>query len=92
MSSATLRAPIIHDDSESDQVPRRRLESVTHSLILEKAVGTEHDSNWFGAQEPVPVADVPKEVNTVTSYFVFRVKNDEICEMKLKSRLCPHGN
>lgn len=81
----------IYDDIGKTQVTRAKLEHVPQWL-LDKADQKEHDENWAGAYEVVEEKYVPKKANVITSHTVYKVKVDEDKNMKMKSRICPHGN
>lgn len=67
--------------------------------ILEKADREELSKNWSSNMVEVDLNDVPKDANVIGSHFVYKIKVDhdtidgkEVRRLKLKSRLCVHGN
>lgn len=81
----------IYEVIGSDQVTRKRMECAPQ-WILDKAVRSELEVNWKDAYVPIIESDVPRKANVITSHFVFKIKKEEGGKMRLKARLCPHGN
>lgn len=51
-----------------------------------------HEGSWEGAYVPVREADLPQSANIISSHVVYKVKTEEDKSMRLKARICPHGN
>lgn len=75
----------------AEQVTRRRLEGIP-AWIIQQALGKEHQDNWSEAYEEVPEGQVSRGENVIASHVVYKLKVDEKGGMKLKARICPHGN
>lgn len=75
----------------SEQVSYNRI-SPAPSWLVEKAVYSELRDNWEGSYNEVYEVEVPSDANVVFSHFVFKIKIEENGHMRLKARLCPHGN
>lgn len=81
----------IKDTIGTAQVTRRRMEGVP-SWIMQKALMAEHDDNWKDAYIEMSDSDVDKTENVIASHVVYKLKVDEAGGMRLKARICPHGN
>lgn len=75
----------------AEQVTRGRLEGIP-AWIIEKSLCIEHEDNWKEAYISVPENSVPRSENIIASHVVYKVKTDEKGGLKLKARICPHGN
>lgn len=62
------------------------------SWVVEKAMNDEHDKNWKDAYEEANERDLAEDANIVSSHSIFKVKKDDLGNMKLKGRIVIHGN
>lgn len=69
----------------------RNLESAPHWLF-NKAVICEIEDAWKDAFVEIDECLVPANANVISSNIIYKIKIDEKCLKKLKTRLCPHGN
>lgn len=60
--------------------------------ILDKAVAKEIENAWDGASTEVLENDVPPHANVISFHAVYKVKNEEKDQKRMKIRLCPHKN
>lgn len=72
---------------------------VTHSSlefwpnwILDQALNSELTTNWKGVYTTVHETCIPHGANVISSHIVFKTKDDEDGNLKLKARLVLHGN
>ena len=73
------------------QVTRKKMENAP-SWILDAAMKSEKESKWRDAYVPVFEKDLPKDAKVISSHIVYKIKSDEAAILKMKARLCPHGN
>lgn len=81
----------IRDTIGTTQVNRKRLEGAP-AWIVQKALDAEHNDNWKEAYEEIAESNVSRGENVIASHVVYKLKVDEEGKMKLKARICPHGN
>ena len=81
----------IHDEIGGLQVTDNAM-AFAPSWIVEESAEKEFRDNWADAIELVDPADVPKDANVIRSHSVYKVKTDEEGQLKLKTRIVPHGN
>lgn len=81
----------IHKVTGGAQVSRKKMDCAPQ-WVLDKAVAEELDKAWKDAYVEVPEQTVPRNANIITSHIVYKVKREEKGHMRMKARLCPHGN
>ena len=61
--------------------------------ITDESFQKEFEDNWINSFEPISEAEVPRnKSNIVTCHTLYRIKQNEHGERKLKARIVPHGN
>lgn len=60
--------------------------------LIDVAVHIEMETNWKDAYIKNPAYNITNNANIISSHFVFRIKEDETNNLKLKARLVLHGN
>ena len=73
-----------------DTVLLRDLEFASPWLVRESY--EEEEKNWVGVFEVVDESQVPKGANVISSHVAYKIKVGEDNTLKLKARICPHGN
>lgn len=59
---------------------------------MQQALRVEHDKNWSEAYQEVHESSIPKGSNVISSYVLYKLKSTEDGTLKVKARICPHGN
>lgn len=73
------------------QLSRNKMECAPQ-WVLDKAVKEELENSWKDAFLEVSERSIPKNANVISSHVVYKVKCEENNLMRMKARLCPHGN
>lgn len=73
-----------------DQVTLKKLSFAPPWLMKESY--EKEATNWEGAYEEMNETEVPKGANIVGSHVLYKIKVSEDNSLKLKARICPHGN
>ena len=73
-----------------DTVVLRTLEFAPPWIVREAYEAEEE--NWDGVYEVVDEREVPKGANVIGSHVAYKLKVNEDGSLKLKARICPHGN
>lgn len=60
--------------------------------LIDDSIKSELDTNWIDAYTSIPLKELPKSANIIGSHFVFKIKEDESHQLKMKARLVLHGN
>lgn len=81
----------IKDEIGSRQVTIGSLEFAP-DWVLDDAIHSELATNWKGAYTAVSMVAIPQGANLISSHLLFKVKDDDKGNLKLKARLVLHGH
>lgn len=81
----------VHAAIGNSQVTLNKLESAP-SWITDKSLKEEHAANWEDAYFEVKESTIPEDANVINSHVIYKLKMGETGTMRMKARICPHGN
>lgn len=81
----------VKDSIENRLVSISKLEGAP-SWVVQHALKEEHDCNWARAYIEVHERTLPPNANIISSHVGYKIKKEEDGKLRLKARICPHGN
>lgn len=60
--------------------------------VTNKSIKFDHERNWGNSSNSVPVSNVPRNSNFISSHFVYKFKYDFDGKLRVKDRIIFHGH